>query len=136
MKSFVLKVVTPTRELFNGDVEHVQLPGSEGLFGVLAGHAPMLSLLGIGAARFRATGGERFLAITGGYAEVLGDNVTVIARTAEFVEEIDIARAEVSRKRAADRIAANPAGTDLARARTAFQRALVRLSLARTARKP
>jgi len=130
VKTFALKVVTPNHEVFNGEAEHVRLPGAEGFFGVWAGHAPLLSILEIGAANFRSAGAERTLAITGGYAEVLGDTVTVIARSAEFVEEIDVARAEISRKRALERLSAHEPGIDGHRAQAAIRRALLRLSLA------
>lgn len=136
MKTFALKVVTPNREVFNGQAEHVRLPGAEGFFGVWAGHAPLLSILEIGAANFRADGAEKTMAITGGYAEVLGDTVTVIARSAEFAEEIDAARAEASRKRALERLSAHDPAIDGPRAQAAIRRALLRLSLtARSARR-
>lgn len=135
MKTFALKVVTPTREIFNGEVEHVRLPGVEGFFGVWSGHAPLLSLLDIGPATFREGKTERTLTVTGGYTEVLGHTVTVLARSAEFVEDIDAARAESARKRAADRLAARDAGIDMARAQAAFRRALLRLNLVRSPRR-
>lgn len=133
MKPFSLKIVTPSREVYNGTAEHVRLPSAEGHFGVWAGHAPMLVILQTGAAQFRSAENERTLVITGGYGEVLGDSVTVIARSAEFVEDIDIDRAETARTRAAERLAARAAGTDISRAQAAVRRAMVRLSLARSA---
>ena len=131
MKSFALKIVTPTRELLNSQVEHVMLPGAEGFFGVLAGHVPLLAILNIGTARFRSPDTERTVFLSGGYAEVLGDGVTVIARSAEFIEEIDVNRAESARIRAADRLAAHAPGTDVKRAQDALLRALLRLEQAR-----
>ncbi len=134
MRTFDLEVVTPTREAFHGQVEYVQLPGVQGSFGVLGGHAPFLSILAIGAARIRTPEKERILAITGGYAEVLGNCVTVLARTAEFVEEIDGDRAERARKRSADRLAALQSGLDRDRAEASYHRALLRLNLFRSSR--
>lgn len=135
MKTFSLKIVTPTRELFNGPVEHVDLPGIEGHFGVLANHAPLLSLLDIGVGTFRSPDTTRVFVITGGFAEVSGEGTTVISRSAEFVEEIDVGRAESSRKRAAERLAAHAPGTDALRAQAAFQRAILRLKAIRTGKK-
>lgn len=135
MKSFTLKVVTPTRELFNGSVEHVWLPGVEGYFGVLADHAPFLSILNVGVAKFRSSAGEKILAVTGGYAEVSENTVTVLARSAEFAEEVEAGRAESSLRRASDRLASRPAGTDVERARAALSRAQLRVGLSKTTRK-
>ena len=132
MKPFTLKIVTPSRELFNAPVEYVGLPGIEGKFGVLSSHAPFLSILGVGAGNFRAADNKRrTFTITGGYAEVLGDTVTVLARGSEFVEDIDVARAEECRKRAMERLAARADGMDQARAQAALQRALLRINLSR-----
>ncbi len=132
MKHFPLRLVTPNRELFNGEVEHVRLPGQSGHFGVLAGHAPLLAILHVGAGNFRVPDGkERAFALTGGYAEVLPEGVTVIARTVEFPEEIDAARADEARKRASGRIKSHERGTDLDRARSAYARAQLRLNLSR-----
>ncbi len=135
MNPFPLRIVTPTREVWSGDVEHVRMPGVEGHFGVLSGHAPFLSILDIGAGQFRAAGTTRTVAITGGYAEVLPEGVTVIARTAEFVDEIDISRAEKALKRSAERIHDLAKGVDHDRARRAHARAQLRVNLAHLAGK-
>ena len=134
MKPYTLRIVTPTREVFNADVEHVRLPGLQGYFGVWASHAPFLAILDVGAAEFRAGTGTRYLSLSGGYAEVLGNRVTVIARSAEYVEEIDAKRAESARKRAADRLMAHDPGTDLARAQAALRRSILRLNLSKIGR--
>ena len=136
MKTFALKIVTPTRELLNRQVEHARLPGSDGFFGVLAGHVPMLAILNIGAAQVRSPEDDRTVFLSGGYAEVLGDGVTVLARSAEFIDEIDVTRAESARKRAADRMAARAPGTDMKRAKDALLRALLRIEQARKFRRP
>lgn len=132
---FTLKVVTPTRELFNGAVEHVRLAGVEGHFGVLAGHAPLLTILDIGPAEIRlADRTQRTLTVNGGYSEVLGDGVTVIARSAEFIEDINVERAEKAKKRAIDRLAERATSLDVPRAEAALRRSLLRLNLVKTAK--
>lgn len=135
MKTFLLKIVTPNRELLSQAVEHVLLPGADGYFGVWAGHTPLLAILDIGATKFRSPDSERSVTLSGGYAEVLPDSVTVIARSAEFAEEITIDRAEAARKRALDRLTSRPAGTDVLRAKSAMGRAMLRLDQARQAGK-
>jgi F-type H+-transporting ATPase subunit epsilon len=130
--AFELEIVTPVRRLWSGTVEHVRAPGSEGGFGVLSGHHPLLTSLGTGALRFREPGSqERTAAISGGFAEVLRDKVTILAETAELPEEIDVARAEAARDRARRRLT-RPISpdVDVARAQAALIRALNRLKAA------
>ena len=129
-----LEIVTPERSLVTAQVDELQLPGSEGYFGVLPGHAPMLTTLKIGEMWYRI-GQEKFhLAIAFGFAEVLPDRVTVLAQIAERAEEIDIARAEAAKRRAEERHARPSPDIDMERARVALIKALVRLQVAARAR--
>ena len=129
-----LEIVTPERSLVTAQVDELQLPGSEGYFGVLPGHAPMLTTLKIGEMWYRI-GQEKFhLAIAFGFAEVLPDRVTVLAQIAERAEEIDIARAEAAKRRAEERHAKPSPDIDMERARVALMKALVRLQVAARAR--
>ncbi len=89
-----LEVVTPERRVFERDVDEVILPGALGMFGVLPGHAPMLSELRAGVATCHGSFGREVMAISAGFAEVTPERVTVMAETCERAEEIDIARAE------------------------------------------
>ena len=89
-----LEVVTPERRVFERDVDEVILPGALGMFGVLPGHAPMLSELRAGVATCHGPFGREVMAISAGFAEVTPERVTVMAETCERAEEIDIARAE------------------------------------------
>ena len=89
-----LEVVTPERRVFEREVDEVILPGAVGMFGVLPGHAPLLSELQAGVATCRGPFGREVMAISAGFAEVTGDRVTVMAETCERAEEIDLARAE------------------------------------------
>ena len=129
-----LEIVTPERSLVSEDVDEVQLPGSEGYFGVLPGHTPLLATLSVGEMWYR-TGQERHhLAIAFGFAEVLPDRVTVLAQIAERPEDIDVPRAEAARKRAEERLARPQVDVDFERARIAMMKSLIRLQVASRAR--
>ena len=129
MPAFALEVVTPERVAYSGLVASLQAPGSEGSFGVLAGHVPLLTSLQIGQLRFVEEGGSEVqMAISGGFVEVGREQVAVLAETAERIEEIDVERAESSRQRAEERLAqAHDEEIDVARAQAALSRALNRL---------
>ena len=92
-----LEIATPTRLVVTETVDEIVIPGSEGYFGVLPGHAPFLTTLGIGELMYRIGRDEHFLAVAGGFAEVRNDKVIVLADTAERPGEIDRARAERAR---------------------------------------
>ena len=105
MPAFALEVVTPERVAYSGQVTSLQAPGSEGSFGVLAGHIPLLTGLQTGRLRFvEEDGSEVQMAISGGFVEVGREQVAVLAETAERIEEIDVERAESSRQRAEERL--------------------------------
>ena len=129
-----LSIVTPERELVRVQADEVELPGSEGYFGVLPGHTPLLASLSVGRLTYRMGQEVRILAIAGGFAEVLPDAVTVLTRIAELAEEIDVARAEAARKRAEERLARKDPDLDYERARRALDKALLRLQVASRAR--
>lgn len=131
MAAFALEIVTPERVVYSGQVTSLQAPGTEGSFGVMTGHMPLLASLDIGVLRFADEGGEGVqMAVSGGFAEVGRERVTVLAETAESAEEIDVPRAESSRQRAEERLANRDDGeVDAARARSALMRALNRLKI-------
>jgi len=89
MATFHFELVSPERLLFSGDVEQVDLPGAEGDFGVLAQHAPMVTTLRPGILTVHAAGGEQKIVVLGGFAEVSADGLTVLADSADAVEDID-----------------------------------------------
>ena len=128
-----LTVVTPERELVRETVVEVTIPGLEGALGVLPGHAPLVTELGIGELSYRTGTSSRpsSLAVIRGFAEVLPDRVTVLAETAERAEEIDVARAEAAKARAEKRLASNDTNLDWDRATIALQRSLIRIQVAR-----
>ena len=94
------ELATPTRMLISADVEEVVAPGTEGYFGVWPGHAPFLTTLGSGEVCYRTVRDEKCLAVSGGFAEVTGERVIILAETAELPEEIDVARAQRAKQRA------------------------------------
>src|SRR5271154_855297 len=133
--SIELIVVTPERQVVREKVVEVVVPGLDGELGILPGHAPLITELGIGELRYRtsASANPIPLAIISGFAEVLPDRVTVLAETAERPEEIDLSRAEAAKKRAEERIAAaaSDPNVDWGRAAIALQRSLIRIQVSR-----
>jgi F-type H+-transporting ATPase subunit epsilon len=129
-----LEIVTPERSILHEKVEEVEIPGSDGYFGVLPGHAPLLASLQVGQLWYRKGGETSYLSVAFGFAEVLPDRVTILARIAERAEEIDIERAQAQRKRAEDDLARRAVDVDLERARISLLKALTRLQVANRAR--
>jgi F-type H+-transporting ATPase subunit epsilon len=130
--SITLEVATPERLLLKETVSEVEVPGANGALGILPEHAPLLSELGSGTLAYSPAGASRkFLAISGGWVEVLPDRVRVLAERAEFAGEIDLARAEKAMERATERLSHPIADTDIARALNAMNRAKARIEAAR-----
>ena len=127
-----LEITTPMRLVVAEQVDEVVAPGVEGYFGVLPGHAPFLTTLGVGVVTYRIGRDEKQLAIAGGFAEVRNDKVIILADSAERPEEIDRARAERARERAERRLSGRSQDdVDYARAQIALARALVRIQVSR-----
>ncbi|CAN5564674.1 F0F1 ATP synthase subunit epsilon [soil metagenome] len=124
-----LQIVTPDRMIVQERVDEVQIPGVEGYFGVLPGHTPLLASLTVGELWYRKGQEKTYLAIALGFAEVLPERVTILARLAERAEDVDTARAEAARKRADERLNHRAAGVDTDRARVALIKALTRLQV-------
>lgn len=127
-----LQIVTPDRMVVQEQVDEVEIPGSEGYFGVLPGHTPLLASLAVGELWYRKGQEKVYLSIAFGFAEVLPDRVTILARLAERAEDIDPARADAARKRAEERAAHSkgPQGdVDYDRARVALMKSLTRLQV-------
>jgi F-type H+-transporting ATPase subunit epsilon len=126
-----LEIVTPERLAFSGEVDSVNCPGIEGELGILPHHAPLVSTLGIGELRIRKGGEEEYFAIAGGFLQVTPDKVVVMAETADMASEIDVQKAEEARREAERALAeGSEEPADLARARAALQRALLRIQVA------
>ena len=125
-----LEVATPARLVVAETVHEAVIPGSQGYFGVLPGHAPLLATLGIGELMYRQGHTQYYLALTGGFAEVRNDKVIILAENAERPVEIDRERALRARERAEHRLTGRAGDIDFARAQAALMRALIRLQVA------
>lgn len=129
-----LVIVTPEKQLFNGLVDQVTVPSSQGYLGILPGHTPLLTELGIGNISYRIGDESEFLFCSWGFAEVLPDRVVLLAQVAEAASEIDRNRAEQAKSRAERRLASKNPDLDFARAQLALLRALSRLEAVRHSR--
>jgi F-type H+-transporting ATPase subunit epsilon len=131
-EGLMLEVVTPERELVRESVAEVQLPGISGYLGILPGHTPLLTELGIGPLIYKKGSESGYIAVIGGFAEVLPERVTVLAEAAERSEEIDAARARADLAEAEKKLAASGAdpNTDWDAALKAVASARARLDAA------
>jgi len=128
-----LEVVTPEKEVVNDMAQIVMAPGNLGEFGVLSGHTPFMSSLKTGALHYRdESGQDQYVFVSGGFAEALPDKVTVLAESAEKMEDIDPERAKGALERAEKRLAEgrDKEKVDIARAKAALERAMVRINVA------
>jgi F-type H+-transporting ATPase subunit epsilon len=124
-----LQIVTPERLIVQAQVDDIEIPGSEGYFGVLPGHTPLLASLAVGELWYRKGQEKFYLSLAFGFAEVLPDRVTILARLAERAEEIDVERAELARRRAEERLSQPKSDFDYERARIALTKSLMRLQV-------
>lgn len=130
-----LEVVTPDRLVASEKVDIVMAMGALGEFGILPGHIPFLTLLQPGELRYRKDNKLEYMAVTGGFAEVSNNKVTVLAEGAEMAREIDVDRAKRAKERAEKRLArAKTEDIDYTRAEMALKRALLRLRIAEKGR--
>ena len=124
-----LEIVTPDRHVVHDEVDEVEIPGSEGYFGVLPGHTPLLAALSVGELWYRKGQEKEYLSIAFGFAEVLPERVTILAQLAERAAEIDRERAEEARRRAEQRLAGSSSASDYTQARASLLKALTRLQV-------
>lgn len=131
MKPFMLKIVTPYGVAYEGQAEEVIVRTTTGDMGILARHMNAVSPLGMGRATVIIDGKKRYAACIGGMVSVANGNVTLVPTTFEWAEDIDIARAEASKKRAETVLQdKNATATEIAMAEARLKRALVRRSVA------
>lgn len=124
-----LEVATPERELVRERVSEVELPAKNGYMGILPGHAPLLSELGIGHLSYLAGRKRWYISMHRGFLEVLDDHVRVLADAAERAEEIDVERARTALRRSREQVLNPVAGADFAVAQSALERAQARLEV-------
>jgi F-type H+-transporting ATPase subunit epsilon len=131
MKTMNASVVTPDGKVFDGDVEMVSVKTTDGGLGILPNHIPLVTPLTIGAVRIKKDSQIQLVAITGGLMEVRGDQVSILAESAELPSDIDVARARAAKERAERRLQqAKQDETDFKRAELALKRAINRLNVA------
>jgi len=133
--NILLEVVTPEKAVVDEEVQTVVAPGVLGEFGVLIGHTPFLTTVKTGIIRYTDTAGkERYLFVSGGFAEALPDKVTILAESAERAGDIDVERAQAAIERAEKRLAEKEKKEqiDRDRANAALKRAMVRVKIANT----
>lgn len=132
MAPMLLEIVTAERLVYSDEVDIVVAPGMEGELGILPHHAPLLTILQSGELRIHKTGQEDvYMAVTGGFLEVTGNRVIVLADAAERSEEIDEARAQEALRRAEERLERREEGADLQRALASIRRSRLRLDVKR-----
>ena len=131
-----LEIVTAERLVYSEDVDVLVAPGIDGELGILPSHAPLLTMLKPGEIKVGRDGEESFIAVGGGFLEVLGDKVTILADTAEHAEEIDLQRSEEALERAQESVSAGASDSDLERAVASMRRSQARLKVARRRRRP
>jgi len=129
-----LEVVTPERRVLAEEVDEVVLPSVEGYMGVLPGHAPLLAMLDVGEVSYRMGTERRYMAVTGGFAEVLRDSVSILAKTSELAEEIDIDRAKRAKERAESELKKQLSEQQMRHAEVKLKRALCRIQVYGTLR--
>lgn len=128
---FQLKVITPDRVFYEGEVSMVEFNTTEGEIGVLKGHVPMTVVIKPGLLYITEENESKEAALHAGFAEILQESVTILAEVVEWPSEIDEGRAEAALERAKDRLAHVSKDTDIARAETALQRAMARIQAIR-----
>ena len=134
MSTFQLDIVSAERHVSSDQVEVLVVPGVEGEMAILPSHSPLLTVLKPGEIRVVKDGEDSFIAVSGGFMEVMPEKVTILADTAERLEEIDIERAEAALKAAQERIATAPVDMDMQKALASLRRSQARVKVGRRRR--
>ena len=129
MEQFKLRIITPERVFYEGDIDMVEFNTTEGEVGVLPGHIPMTVVIKPGILTITESEGTKEAALHSGFAEILPEGVVILAEVVEWPSEIDAERAEAAKQRAEERIRSHTPETDMARAETALLRAIARISV-------
>ena len=128
-KNFQLRIITPDRVFYEGEVEMVEMNTTEGQIGVLPGHIPLTVIIKPGILHIYEADGEKEAALHSGFVEILPERVTILAEIVEWPEEIDAKRAEAALHRAEERLQSRTPETDVMRAETALLRAMARIQV-------
>jgi len=130
-----LEIITAERSVYSGEVDMVIAPGLDGQLGILPKHAPLITVLKPGELTVKKSGEEdMYVAVSGGFMEVIGNRVSVLADACERSDEIDEVRAEQAMQRAQERLAQRGSDMELERAMSSLQRAQIRVNLVRRRR--
>ena len=129
-ESFQLEIVTPEKMVVRDLAEEIQIPGKNGYLGILPGHAPLITELAVGEISYHKNGQTYYLAVAWGFAEVLPDRVTILAEAAERPQEIDVARAQESKRRAEEALGRGTTEANFTHAQDSLKRAETRLEVA------
>ena len=129
-----LEIITAERQVFADQVDSVVAPGIDGQLGILPRHAPLMTALQPGEVMIRKDGEPSYLAVTGGFMEVLANKVTILAAACEYSQEINEERAQTAMTRAQERLQTHATDLELERAAAAVRRAQVRLNIVRRRR--
>ena len=130
----MLEIITAERQVFAEEVDMLIAPGIDGQLGILPQHAPLMTVLQPGELTIRKGGEDTYLAVTGGFLEVLANRVSILADACERSDEIDEGRAQAAVQRAQERVAGQSSQVELERALASMRRAQVRLDLVRRRR--
>lgn len=124
---FKLRIITPDRVFYEGEASMVEFNTTEGEIGVYKKHVPTTVIISPGILTITEAEGQKEAALHSGFAEILQDEVVILAEVIEWPEEIDVKRAEAAKERAEERLRSKTPETDVLRAETALQRALARI---------
>jgi len=131
MNTIQLEIVTPTRILDEGQVSYVRCPGADGSFGVMANHIEGIIVLDVGEVKVRKDNQDKYLAISGGYAEIMEDRLELLVESVEKSSEINAERAKMSMERARTRKSEQDPELNEARIEASLARALNRLRVSK-----
>lgn len=127
---FHVEIITPDRVFYKGEADMIEFNTADGEIGVYKDHIPLTTVLEPGVVIIHKDGEEKVAAVHAGFAEILGEKVTLLAELAEWPEEIDVNRAEAAKERAEARIKTRAENLDLKRAEYALHKALIRIDVA------
>lgn len=130
MEGLRLDIVTPDKVVLNAEVDYVGACGVDGQFGLMPQHAPLLSALKVGDLYYRQGNETHWVFVSGGFAQIADNKVTILAESAELASNIDVERAQEAKARAEQRLADAKADIDMVRAELALQRAVARIRVA------
>lgn len=128
-KTMYVKIIAPDRVFYEGQVSFMEFNTTEGIMGIYPKHIPMTVVIAPGVLKIVAEDGENIAALHSGFAEILGDSITILAESVEWPDEIDVRRAEEAKARAERRIKDDT--QDMNRAELALKRSLVRMQLSK-----